>query len=110
MSLRIEYTELELPFTSGNPLEPPLLNIPGVPSYTPLTGSSDNLFLSPNHSYKLAKPTGLPRWRAVALRGNHAYDEVLPARAMLKLLDKKSGGKTAWREFESAPEAAPPTP
>lgn len=87
VSLRIEYTELELPFTSGNPLQPPLLNTPGVPSYTPLTGSSDNLFVSPNHRYKLTKPTGLAHWRAVALRGNHAYDEVLPARAMLKLLD-----------------------
>jgi hypothetical protein len=29
---------------------------------------------------------------------------------MLKLLDKKSGGKTAWRAFEPAPEVAARSP
>lgn len=81
VSLRIEYTELPVGIGAS------LLNSPGVPSYTPLSGSSDNLFLNPNHQYKLATPTGPARWRAVALRGNHAYAEALPAWATLKLLD-----------------------
>jgi hypothetical protein len=29
---------------------------------------------------------------------------------MLELLDKKSGGKTVWRQFEPAPETAAPAP
>jgi DNA polymerase III subunit epsilon len=37
-------------------------------------------------------------------------EELQAHQAMLELLDKKSGGRTAWRELESAPEAAPPTP
>jgi len=56
VSLRIEYTELELPFTSGNPLEPRYSTSRRAKLYA-LTGSSDNLFVSPNHQYKLAKPT-----------------------------------------------------
>ncbi len=81
VSLRIEYTELPLSLGDN------LLNTPGVPSYTPLAGSSENLFLNPNHLYALAQPAGPARWRAVALRGNHDYDPVLPAWATLKLLD-----------------------
>ena len=84
MSLRIEYTELPVNIGAN------LLNTPGVPSYTPLAGSSDNLFLNPNHQYKLATPTGPARWRAVALRGNHAYTAASPAWATLKLLDYSS--------------------
>src|SRR5512137_258378 len=37
-------------------------------------------------------------------------DECRAHETMLKLLDKKSGGKTAWRAFEPAPEAAAPSP
>jgi DNA polymerase III subunit epsilon len=37
-------------------------------------------------------------------------EELQAHQAMLELLDKKSGGRTAWRELESAPEAAPPAP
>jgi DNA polymerase-3 subunit epsilon len=37
-------------------------------------------------------------------------EEMEAHQVMLKLLDRKSGGKTAWRQFEPAPEAAPPTP
>ncbi len=41
----------------------------------------------------------------------HATEEELEAhQEMLRLLDKKSGGKTAWRQFEPAPEAASPAP
>ena len=48
---------------------------------------------------------------AGALVVRRATEEELEAhQALLKLLDKKSGGKTAWRQFEPAPEAAPPTP
>ena len=31
-------------------------------------------------------------------------DELQAHQEMLRLLDKKSGGKTAWRQFEPAPE------
>ncbi|MDH4166273.1 MAG: DNA polymerase III subunit epsilon [Gammaproteobacteria bacterium] len=37
-------------------------------------------------------------------------EELQAHQAMLSLLDKKSGGKTAWRTFEPAPEAAAPAP
>jgi DNA polymerase III subunit epsilon len=37
-------------------------------------------------------------------------EELQSHQAMLELLDKKSGGRTAWRRFEPAPEAAPPAP
>jgi len=40
-----------------------------------------------------------------------ATEEELQAhQTMLTLLDKKSGGKTVWRQFEPAPEAAAPVP
>ena len=81
VTLRIEYTQLPLGIGQN------LLNYPGVPSYAPLSGSTDNLFDTPNHQYALAQPTGPAHWRAVALRGNHAYTESLPTIANLKLLD-----------------------
>jgi DNA polymerase-3 subunit epsilon len=37
-------------------------------------------------------------------------DELQAHQEMLRLLDKKSGGKTAWRQFEPAPEAAARAP
>ncbi|MEY2920807.1 MAG: hypothetical protein RL261_2112 [Pseudomonadota bacterium] len=37
-------------------------------------------------------------------------DERQAHETMLKLLDKKSGGKTAWRALEPAPEAPAPSP
>ena len=37
-------------------------------------------------------------------------EELQAHQAMLALLDKKSGGKTAWRQFEPAPEVAAPAP
>ena len=39
-----------------------------------------------------------------------AAEELQAHRAMLELLDRKSGGKTAWRRFERAPEAAVTAP
>jgi DNA polymerase-3 subunit epsilon len=53
---------------------------------------------------KAARPSG-------TLVVRRATEEELEAhQAFLRLLDKKSGGKTAWRQFEPAHEAAPPTP
>jgi DNA polymerase III subunit epsilon len=37
-------------------------------------------------------------------------DELRAHETLLKLLDKKSGGRTAWRAFERLPEAAAATP
>jgi len=37
-------------------------------------------------------------------------EELQAHQAMLELLDKKSGGKAAWRQLESAPGAAAPAP
>ncbi|MGB7906162.1 MAG: DNA polymerase III subunit epsilon [Steroidobacteraceae bacterium] len=53
---------------------------------------------------KAVRPAG-------ALLVRRATEEELQSHhAMLQLLDKKSGGKTAWRTFEPAPEAAAPAP
>ena len=49
-----------------------------------------------------------PAGTLVVLRATE--DELQAHHAMLKLLDKKSGGKTAWRAFEPSPEAAAPSP
>ena len=37
-------------------------------------------------------------------------DELQAHQEMLRLLDKKSGGKTAWRQFEPAPETVARAP
>ena len=49
-----------------------------------------------------------PAGTLVVLRAT--VDERQAHETMLKLLDKKSGGKTAWRAFEPAPEAPAPSP
>jgi len=48
-----------------------------------------------------------PAGTLVVLRATE--DELQAHQTMLKLLDKKSGGRTAWRTFEPAPEAAAPS-
>ena len=53
---------------------------------------------------KAVRPAGT----LVVLRAT--VDERQAHETMLKLLDKKSGGKTAWRAFEPAPEAPAPSP
>ncbi|MFQ5857676.1 MAG: hypothetical protein ACE5LU_18885, partial [Anaerolineae bacterium] len=64
--LLITYTALELQAGSN------LLNAPGVPSYL------DGIFVDTNHLYDLKPPAGPARWRAVAVRGNHALDWTTP--------------------------------
>jgi len=49
-----------------------------------------------------------PAGTLVVLRATE--HEIQAHQAMLKLLDKKSGGKTAWRAFEPLPEAAAASP
>ena len=58
-----------------------LLNRPGVPSFY------ETILDDSNHQYKLATNPGPAAWRAVAIRGNHALPQTLPARADLKLID-----------------------
>jgi DNA polymerase-3 subunit epsilon len=53
---------------------------------------------------KAVRPAGT----LVVLRAT--ADELQAHQTMLTLLDKKSGGKTAWRTFEPAPEVAAPSP
>ncbi|MBP1702825.1 MAG: hypothetical protein H6Q38_1932, partial [Chloroflexi bacterium] len=76
--LRLDYDEL--PLVVGDNL----LNEPSVPSYL------ENIFEDTAHQYDLAIPAGLPRWRAVAVRGNHGFPDLdpgLPTRTGLKLYD-----------------------
>ena len=51
----------------------------------------------PGRRRKAVRPAGT----LVVLRATE--DELQAHETMLKLLDKKSGGKTAWRTFEPAP-------
>jgi DNA polymerase-3 subunit epsilon len=53
---------------------------------------------------KAARPVGT----LVVRRAN--MEELQAHQVMLELLDKKSGGKTVWRQFETAPETAAPAP
>ena len=53
---------------------------------------------------KAARPVGT----LVVRRAN--MEELQAHQVMLELLDKKSGGKTVWRQFEPAPETAAPAP
>jgi DNA polymerase III subunit epsilon len=49
-----------------------------------------------------------PAGTLVVLRATD--DEIQAHQALLQLLDKKSGGKTAWRTFEPTPEPPAPSP
>lgn len=73
--LHISYNALLLNFGQS------MLNRPGVPSFY------EGTLADSNHQYKLATNAGPAAWRAVAVRGNHALPQTLPARTDLKLLD-----------------------
>ena len=85
--LLIEYEPLPL-----SPGSNTLLNQPGVPSY--LSGVFENSDdYDTNHEYDLNPGSG-GRWRAIAVRGNHAVEEepTVPTRASLQLWD--DGGQS----------------
>jgi hypothetical protein len=94
MRLRLEYDEL--PLSLGQQL----LNKPGVPSYL------EDVFADTQHQYDLTPGTGFPQytWRAIAVRGNHAFAPGLPTRAGLNLLHATGGVTTT---LVSAPTQGP---
>jgi len=53
---------------------------------------------------KAARPVGTLVVRCANM------EELQAHQVMLELLDRKSGGKTVWRRFETAPETAAPAP
>ena len=73
--LHITYNALLLNFGQS------MLNRPGVPSFY------EGTLADSNHQYKLATNPGQAAWRVVAVRGNHALPQTIPARADLKLLN-----------------------
>jgi DNA polymerase-3 subunit epsilon len=80
--------------------------------YLAMTGGQSALTLDDKATAAgvVAAPTKAERpvGTLVVLRATE--EELQAHQAMLQLLDKKSGGKTAWRLFEPAPEAPAPQP
>ncbi len=73
VKLHIEYEPLDLNVYQN------LLNEPGIPTY------ADTILADTYHEYHL-QPTAPKRWRAVAVRGDHKFeDPAVPARISLKL-------------------------
>jgi len=76
VQLRIAYQAL--PLSVGDNL----LNTPGVPSYL------DGVFENTHHQYLLTPAVSLNKhWRGIAVQGNHDFEEALPTRVGLQVVD-----------------------
>jgi DNA polymerase-3 subunit epsilon len=78
--------------------------------YLAMTGGQGALTLDDHnvastHAVDTAARAVRPAGTLVVLRASD--EELVAHEALLRVLDKASGGKTAWRRFEPAPEASP---